>query len=96
MGDLENLELMQWRGKYSTIRQQHENAKKELHRLCDAAIPNLPKILKHMQPDFGVPGMPNAYLNTANCSLDSISHQCQLIVELATLRAELKPKAWPK
>jgi hypothetical protein len=85
------------RGKYSTIRAEHEDAKKQLQVHCGQLGSVAAQVLRAMQPDNdaepeSVADLLAAGHNTLN-AMETIALQIQA---LATQRAELKPIAWPR
>lgn len=97
MIELADQELMICRGKYSTIRAQHEDAKKELQVRCGEFMSLSGRILKHGQSDE--PGAIDEAMNhlaELRLQLDCTEKQLQAMRSLAEQRAELKVKAWSK
>lgn len=92
-------DLLLARGRYATVRSEHENAKGRMAALCGEVASLSAQILRLTQPD-----------NEAEPDRVAISNkldQCRLLVEqidaasidigmLAAQRAELKKSAWPK
>jgi hypothetical protein len=87
------------RGKYSTVRAEHEDAKKSLQILCGKLTSAGTQLLRMAQPDGDV--LVNAEnvataLQTARITVDEIEACIAYIDSLAAQRAELKPMAWGK
>lgn len=97
MDDLANDALMLERGRYSTIRSKHEDAKKSLQMLCGELASTATKVLRRMQPDNDdIPdGIADLFLNARN-TLTMMENCAAEIESLAVQRAALKPLAWPK
>ena len=95
MTDLDNDALMLARGRYSTVRRQHEDAKKYLQILCGQLISCSSQILRHMQPDNeDIPGNIENIISDAQRNLNFINVSVSAITNLAQSRADLKKEAW--
>jgi len=88
--------LLLARGKYSTIRAAHEDQLKRLQILTGQLSSAGSQILRLMQPEDGEPCDISGLLKDARATIDQIQQCADQINELATQKAELKPKAWPK
>lgn len=87
------------RGKYSTVRAAHEDAKKSLQILCGKLISTGTQVLRMAQPDGDAPINAESVataLQTARSTVDEIESCIAYIEALAAQRAELKPLAWSK
>lgn len=99
MTDLDTIDesLLIARGKYSTIRSEHEDAKKALQILCGELQSHSARILKHMQPDNdSVPDSVDAIFKAARITLDEMEVLVADMEQLAKQRSTLRPVAWPK
>lgn len=85
------------RGKYSSVRAAHEDAKKSLQMLCGDLASTATKILRRMQPDNdAIPESVDELLAAARNTLVLMEACVNEIESLARQRAELKPLAWPR
>jgi hypothetical protein len=93
----DDTDLMLARGKYSTIRAEHEETKQQLQILTGLLTSNAAQILKGVQPadDRTAIDVSNLLCNMRFIVTD-IDKCVMRIAELAKQRAELKPTAWPK
>ena len=87
------------RGKYSTVRAAHEDAKKQLQILCGKLSSIGSQILRQAQPDGDK--MLNAgdvakQLIAGRVAIDEIETCIRNIEKLQSQRAALKPEAWGK
>jgi hypothetical protein len=83
------------RGDYSTVRAAHEDAKKDLQKLCGQLSATAPQILRKMQPDDDeVPDSVGSLIESARLTLTMIEACVANIESLAKQRQELKQKAW--
>jgi hypothetical protein len=96
MEDLENVDLMVARGKYSTIRAEHEDAKKELQLLCSALMALPQQILKNGQDDEMKVDSAFELVKAAGEILKQLDRHLLVVKQLEQQRAELKLAAWPK
>lgn len=88
-------EILLARGSYSTVRAAHEDAKKELQKMCGILQTVPSQILRKMQPgDDEVPEAIGELLDIGRKALDAIETKCAEIESLAQQRYELKSKAW--
>lgn len=87
------------RGKYSTVRAEHEDAKKSLQILCGKLTSAGTQLLRTAQPDgdaqLDAENIAIA-LQTARSTVDEIEACIAYIESLAMQRAALKPEAWGK
>lgn len=85
------------RGQYSTVRAAHEDAKKELAKMCGILQMVPSQILRKMQPgDEAVPQEFDELVKLGCNALEKIALQCKAVESLAAQRQELKSKAWTK
>lgn len=92
MTDLQTLVL---RGAYSTIRAEHEDAKKRLAKVCGHLMAVPSQILREMQPDNDAVPDSISDLVAAGRSYLQMIEECGAEIEsLAKQRAELKKQAW--
>lgn len=87
------------RGLYSTVRKEHEDAKKQMQILCGQLSSAPGYILRYVQPDNNeIPDMFSIenLITSAKGTLDAIRMCANHIESLAKQRAELKQKAWGK
>lgn len=92
-------DLLIARGKYATIRSEHEDAKKRAQILCGGLSATAAQVLRAVQPDNDAAHDEKAVADLlAACrkAVDDIEDCSEQIRELALLRAELKPLAWPR
>jgi hypothetical protein len=89
-------DLLLARGKYATTRAAHEDQLKRLQILTGQLSSAGSQILRLMQPEDGEPCDISGLLKDARATIDQIQQCADQINELATQKAELKPKAWPK
>lgn len=83
------------RGAYSTVRAEHEDAKKELQILCGEMASIASKVLRKMQPDNdAVPESVDDMIAAGRATLDAIDVCVTRIASLAQQRADLKHQAW--
>lgn len=92
---LDDNELMLARGRYSTIRSEHEAAKAQLQILTGKVASLASQILKGAQPaDNSQPINVAEQVGACRQVLDEIEQCLTRCAELAKQRAELKPAAW--
>ena len=85
------------RGRYSTIRAEHEDCKRSMSILCGRLQSVAAQVLKRMQPDNDeVPESVDGLLEDGRKALDNIDALALRIESLSTQRKTLKPLAWPK
>lgn len=85
------------RGKYSTVRAEHEDAKKQLQIHCGQLGSVAAQVLRAMQPDNDAePGSVAELLACGRNTLNAMETIALQVQALAAQRAELKPIAWPK
>lgn len=97
MTDLDNTELMLARGKYSTIRAEHESAKQQMQILVGTVTSLASQVLKGVQPRDEAEVIDVGHLlTTMRFTTDEIDRCVMRIAELAKERAALKPLAWGK
>lgn len=90
-------EILLARGRYATVRGQHEDKKKELSMLCGQLQACASQLLRRMQPDNDeVPMTPDDVIKTAYEALGAIATCATEIEALARQRADLKQTAWGK
>lgn len=89
-------DLLLARGAYSTVRAAHEDQLKLLQVQTGQLSAYGSQILRTMQPADGEAGDISILLFNARQVVDQIELTATVINELAALRAELRPKAWPK
>ncbi|MBV8060809.1 MAG: hypothetical protein JO253_04705 [Alphaproteobacteria bacterium] len=92
-------EVLLARGKYSTVRAEHEDAKKSLQILCGKLTSAGTQLLRMAQPDGDGPmdtKNVSMALQTARNTIGEIESCIAYIDSLAIQRAELKPIAWRK
>jgi hypothetical protein len=95
MIDLTDDELMIARGRYSTVRGAHEDAKLALSKLCGQLGASAAQILRRMQPDSDdVPERVEDLLEGCRNTLTLMDACVVEIEELAKQRAALKGAAW--
>lgn len=83
------------RGKYSTIRANHEDCKKALSIESGKLQSIASQVLKRMQPDNDeVPESVSDLLLKGRAHIDEMERIVADIEELAALRKELKREAW--
>ena len=83
------------RGRYSTIRAQHEDAKKSLQLMCGVLSSCASQVLRRMQPDNDdVPESVAEILSTARKTIDAMTECVSNLESLARQRMELKQEAW--
>jgi hypothetical protein len=85
------------RGQYSTVRAEHEDAKKRLAILCGSFSSIAPQVLRLMQPDGDAApdiAQVNDLIASARVTLDKIDACVASIEGLAQQRAALKQAAW--
>lgn len=91
--------LLLARGKYATIRSQHEDAKQRMSILCGGIGATSAQILRAVQPDNNAP-LDAAHIAQliAACrkALEDAEQCADEIAKLAAQRAELRPMAWPR
>lgn len=99
--DLSNIpaDLLMARGKYATVRSEHEDAKKRMQMLCGLLGATSAQILRAIQPDND--GIPDAssigsLLASGRNTLSEIEACAAMIADLAEQRSDLKRVAWPK
>lgn len=87
--------LMLARGRYSTIRSEHEASKEHLQKLTGQVAALASQILKRAQPaDNSQPIDVSEQVGACRQALDEIEQCVARCAELAKQRAELKPAAW--
>lgn len=99
MIDLDKIDesLLIARGQYSTVRSEHEDAKKSLATMCGELSSCATRILKRLQPDNdAVPESVEELIASAKSSIDAIELCVSNITSLAQQRAKLRPIAWPR
>ena len=97
MIDLDNNELMIARGRYSTVRGQHEDAKLALSKLCGQLGATAAQVLRRMQPDNDdVPESVAELMEGCRNTLTLMDACVAEIEELAKQRAALRGPAWGK
>lgn len=87
------------RGKYSTVRAEHEDAKKSLQILCGKLTSAGTQLLRMAQPDGDAKidaANVSMALQTARNTVDEIEACIAYIDALALQRLALKPEAWGK
>jgi len=89
-------DLLLARGRYSTVRAAHEDELKHLQVLTGQLSAFGSQMLRWMQPAEGQPEDLSGLLKDARTTLDSIEQCAATITELAIMKADLKPLAWPK
>ncbi|MDB5937473.1 MAG: hypothetical protein JWQ01_4817 [Massilia sp.] len=83
------------RGKYSTVRGAHEDAKKSLQMLCGQLSTAAVKVLRRMQPDNDdVPDSVDDLLSDARSTIVLMEKCVTEIESLAQQRSDLKAQAW--
>lgn len=91
--------LLLARGKYASVRAEHEETKKRAQILCGSISAGAAQILRAVQPDN------NAVIDAVHVAsliaamrkaLDEAEQCADMIGKLSALRAELKPMAWPR
>lgn len=93
--DLTDDALMLARGRFATVRGQHEDAKKRLSVLCGELSSISARILRLMQPDNdAAPEDHFPLLSNARDITFELDTVCLNILHLAKQRAELKIEAW--
>tara|TARA_R110000868_G_C10972514_1_gene770268 strand:- start:5406 stop:5714 length:309 start_codon:yes stop_codon:yes gene_type:complete len=89
-------EMLLARGKYSTIRKEHEQAKKELSQLVGKLTSCASQILRKMQPDFDdVPASQSDLLELARWTITEMEQTAARITSLAQQKEDLRSIAWP-
>nr|WP_041296561.1 hypothetical protein [Janthinobacterium sp. Marseille] len=97
MNVLDDSELMLHRGRYSTIRAQHEDEMRSLQILCGQLSSTSALILRRVQKDDdSEPESVEGLIKLARSSIDLIEASVSQVESLAKQRADLKPLAWPK
>lgn len=97
--ELSNDALMLARGRFSTVRAQHEDEKKKLAMLCSQMGAIAPQILRYMQPDNDDTAEIGAVLGLLSLgreTLDRIEDSVSEIEVLSLHRSQLKKDAWGK
>jgi hypothetical protein len=87
------------KGEYAIVRAAHEDAKKRLAKSCGEVQSAVAQILRRMQPDEEtMPVAPNVsnLIEDAYNAIHIILQCCREINNLASQRAQLKAKAWPR
>lgn len=93
----DDTDLMLARGKYSTIRAEHNDCLKKLSMLTGSLSSVSAQVLYAAQPKDEAQAIDvSAALGMGRGLLDEIDRCCMRIAELAKQRAELKPIAWGK
>lgn len=89
-------EMLVARGKYSTVRKEHEQAKKELSQLVGKLTSFASQILRKMQPDFDdeVADI-NDLLELAKWTIAEVEKTSSRISSLAQQKESLRSTAWP-
>jgi hypothetical protein len=83
------------RGKYSTVRSAHEDAKKSLQILCGQLSTAAVKVLRRMQPDNDdVPDSVDDLVSGARNTIVLMEECVAEIESLAQQRSDLKAQAW--
>jgi hypothetical protein len=83
------------RGKYSTVRGAHEDAKKSLQMLCGQLSSTAVKVLRRMQPDNDdVPDSVDDLVSGARNTIVLMESCIAEIESLAQQRRDLKELAW--
>lgn len=82
------------RGDYSSVRAAHEDAMKELARLCGELQSIAGQMLRRMQPTDDDPELIEPALVAAHTLLSEIETQYARAMSLGKQRAELKKIAW--
>lgn len=83
------------RGKYSTVRGAHEDAKKSLQVLCGQLSTAAVKVLRRMQPDNDdVPDSVDDLVSGARNTIVLMEECIAEIESLAQQRRDLKSLAW--
>jgi hypothetical protein len=97
MINLNDIDLMIARGRYSTIRAAHEDAKHALSKLCGQLGATAAQVLRRMQPDNDdVPESVADLMEGCRNTLTLMDACVAEIEELAKQRATLKGAAWGK
>jgi len=95
MHTLEDTELMLARGKYATIRAEHESRKVDLQKLTGMLSAAAAQALKRMQPAHNaIPESIDELLAECRATVDNIQACAYEIARLAAEKAALKPAAW--
>lgn len=97
MLDLDQIgdEILLARGKYSTVRGAHEDAKKSLQMLCGQLSTAAVKVLRRMQPDNDdVPDSVDDLISGARNTIVLMEECTAEIESLAQQRHDLKALAW--
>lgn len=92
-------DLLIARGKYATIRSEHEDAKKRMQILCGGLNTASTQILRAVQPEGDAAHDEVAVrdlLAVCRKAVEDIEACAASIRGLALHRAQLKPIAWPK
>ena len=90
-------ELMLARGKYSTIRAEHEGEKQRMQMLVGEVTSLASQILKGVQPKDEASAVDVApLLTTIRFAIDEMDRSRMRIAELGKQRAALRPTAWPR
>lgn len=92
-------DLLIARGKYATVRSEHEDEKKKMQILCGSLAATAAQVLRAVQPDNDVPHDEKAVhnlLESCRAAVGMIEACAEEVRRLALLRAELKPIAWPR
>lgn len=83
------------RGRFSTIRAQHEDRKKDLQRMCGELLSCASQVLRRMQPDNDdVPESVDVLLEKARQTIGAMAVCVNDLERLARQRQELKREAW--
>lgn len=97
MTELDDAALMVARGRYSTIRAQHEEAKKRMQILVGTVTSLASQVLYGVQPKDESQAVDVSHLLAAMRSATDEIDECVLrIAELARQRTALRPMAWPR
>ena len=89
-------EMLLARGKYSTVRKEHEQAKKELSQLVGKLTSCASQILRKMQPDFGdAPDDITDLLELGRWTISEMEKTAARITSLAQQKEDFRSIAWP-
>lgn len=93
MQDMEDVELMIVRGRYSTIRSRHEDLLKQLQIAAGSLTGVTSQVLKNAQEDGAAV---NALIDKARELIEAMQQITENVSHLAKQKAELRALAWPK
>lgn len=95
MDELADNELMIARGRYATVRSEHESLKAELAILCRRLSSSSQQILKRMQPNDGASSLPiDELIEDCMLAVKDIDATAGAIRSIEKQRFELKAVAW--